>query len=248
MSDSSFEGLVADSLRKANIPFVRNSPVGGLRADFLISTQDGKKLVLEAKDTNLTPNSFSRASNQVKLYKRATGAHSAAFVVPKGTKADPDKGIVSASKLVNYITERFGEGLELPKKEVAPSKNIFCVMPFAGIYEDTYYAMAGAAKSNGAVADKVDRDDFQGDIVAEVEKRIRGSAAVIADLSESKPNVLYEVGFSHALGRPTIHICSTPLDQLPFDVRNWNTLPYVLGQTKRLESALTPKVKSILTR
>ena len=60
---------------------------------------------------------------------------------------------------------------------------------------------------------------------------LRRSSAVIADLSESKPNVLYEAGLAHALKRPSVHICSTPIADLPFDVRNWNTIFCRRGQT-----------------
>ena len=47
--------------------------------------------------------------------------------------------------------------------------------------------------------------------LTDVRTLIRESSAVICDLSEARPNVLYEAGFAHALDKPTIHICSTPL-------------------------------------
>ena len=65
------------------------------------------------------------------------------------------------------------------------------------------------------------RVEFAGDIVDEIRRLIEASIAVIIDLSEAKPNVLYEAGYVHALGKPTVHICSTPMSGLPFDVRNW---------------------------
>src|SRR5712692_7103428 len=54
----------------------------------------------------------------------------------------------------------------------------------------------------------------------------RSQISTISGTSPGKPNVLYEAGFAHALGKPTVHICSTPLSALPFDVRNWNTIAY----------------------
>ena len=86
------------------------------------------------------------------------------------------------------------------------------------------------------------------DIVKEIKRMIRGSKAVIADLSGSKPNVLYELGIAHALRRPTIHICSTPLSKLPFDVRNWRTLEYKRGQTHQLARILSKRLKVLLRR
>ena len=54
--------------------------------------------------------------------------------------------------------------------------------------------------------------------VDEIQRLIRQSVGVIADLSEAKPNVLYEAGYAHALNKPCVHICSTSIEKLPFDV------------------------------
>jgi nucleoside 2-deoxyribosyltransferase len=75
---------------------------------------------------------------------------------------------------------------------------------------------------------------------------IRKSVAVIVDLSESKPNVLYEAGYAHALKKPCIHICSTSMDKLPFDVAQWKTTPYQAGQTHKLRKDLTQRLKAIV--
>jgi hypothetical protein len=40
--------------------------------------------------------------------------------------------------------------------------------------------------------------EFQGSVVDEIQRLIRQSVAVIVDLSEAKPNVLYEAGYAHA--------------------------------------------------
>ena len=84
--------------------------------------------------------------------------------------------------------------------------------------------MAYAAELNGAACVRTDKEEFSGENAERIRVLIRQSVDVICDLSESRPNVLYELGFAHAFEKPTIHICSTPLDNLPFDVRNWSTL------------------------
>ncbi|MGD0173670.1 MAG: hypothetical protein ABSC61_04430, partial [Anaerolineales bacterium] len=87
---------------------------------------------------------------------------------------------------------------------------------------------------------------FSGDIVDEIKRLIASSVAVIVDLSEAKPNVLYEAGFAHALKKPTVHISSTPLSDLPFDIRNWNTLLYQRGQTIKLQDPLARRLRAVL--
>ncbi len=135
-----------------------------------------------------------------------------------------------------------------PAPEPASSKRmIFAAMPFAGEYDDTYFiAMSHAAEQVGADCKRVDLKEFSGDIVTEIKRLIHSSVAVIVDLSEAKPNVLYEAGYAHALKKPTVHICSTPLSDLPFDVRNWNTIAYNRGQTALLKEPLTRRLKAVM--
>jgi len=120
-------------------------------------------------------------------------------------------------------------------------------MPFAPQYNDAYFTgMVPAARSVGAVCIRVDQEKFQGDIVGEIRKLLQESNVVIADLSEPNPNVFFETGFAHALKLPVIHISSAPLDQLPFDVRNLNTIKYAQGQTYLLKKPLAQRLKAIL--
>jgi nucleoside 2-deoxyribosyltransferase len=109
-----------------------------------------------------------------------------------------------------------------------------------------FVAMADAARQVGAVCRRVDQEQYSGEVVGRIREMIRSSDAIIADLSESKPNVLYEVGFAHALAKPTVHICSTPLDKLPFDVSHWNTIPYQKGQTHSLGARIARRLRGVM--
>jgi nucleoside 2-deoxyribosyltransferase len=80
-----------------------------------------------------------------------------------------------------------------------------------------------------------------------IRELIRESDAVIVDLSEAKPNVLYEIGYAHGLSKPCVHVCSTPLSGLPFDVRNWNTIEYTRGQTTKLRAPLAKRLEAVLS-
>ena len=97
-----------------------------------------------------------------------------------------------------------------------------------------------------AVCERIDQSEFSGDIVEEIKRLIHASIGVIVDLSELKENVLYEAGFAHALQKPTVHICSTDLSGLPFDVRNWNTIPYTLGGTMNLRQKLAARLAAVV--
>lgn len=246
-----FTDVVAKILRQAQVPFSRETVVNGLPVDFAFQNPDGKLTIIETKAWNPTPSNRARAAQQAELFRQTTGAEDAMVVLEGIKRGQPSKGVVSVDELRDVIANRqeqrpFGkEHARIAKKVV--KNQIFAAMPFAPEYDDVYFvAMAPAADSVAAVCKRIDQEKFAGDIVEEIERSIRAAKVVIADLSEAKSNVLYETGFAHALGKPTIHICSTSLDQLPFDVRNWNTIKYVKGQTHKLKDDLIIQLKEIL--
>jgi hypothetical protein len=150
--------------------------------------------------------------------------------------------------LAEYFRRSKGPKKQAKTKQLPADRTVFAAMPFDREFDDTFFvAMSYAAESINATCKRVDKTEFTGDIVAEIRRLIRKSVAVIVDLSGSKPNVLYEAGYAHALNKPTVHICSTPFSELPFDVRNWNTMEYALGQTSRLKGPLVRRLKSVMS-
>ncbi len=263
------EDKLENILRNAGISYRRQPTIGGLRPDFIVTGPHGEKIVLEVKGWDPRGGNTARAIHQVQLYKKATGADEALIVMPDLKKNYKRKGVIKLDAVLPTLQKLFhlpasparpasveGRAAEesrparppRPATPTAPSKRmIFAAMPFSSEYDDTYFiAMSHAAEQVGADCKRVDLKEFSGDIVAEIKRLITSSAAVIVDLSEAKPNVLYEAGFAHALKKPTVHICSTPLADLPFDVRNWNTLPYRRGQTALLKEPLARRLKAVL--
>ena len=62
-------------------------------------------------------------------------------------------------------------------------------------------------------------------IVQDVWLSIRKARVVVADLSGGNPNVLYEVGLAHAIGKPTVFLTRNEED-VPFDLRALRYLYY----------------------
>jgi hypothetical protein len=271
-----FEDKLENILRNAHISYRRQPSIGGLRPDFIVIGPHDEKVVLEVKMWDPRGGNTARAFHQVQLYKKATGADEALIVMPDLKKNYKRRGVIKLEAVLPALQKMFklpqeGRPAAPPRAETggvkgretgkarprlrprpapepaATKRMIFAAMPFASEYDDTYFiAMSHAAEQVGAECKRVDRKEFSDDIVAEIKRLITASAAVIVDLSEAKPNVLYEAGYAHALRKPTVHICSTPLSELPFDVRNWNTIPYRRGQTALLQEPLTRRLKAVM--
>ena len=62
-------------------------------------------------------------------------------------------------------------------------------------------------------------------ITDEIIERLTNSELVIVDLSTHNPNVFYELGYRHALNRPTVTMINKD-DHIPFDVSAYRTIYY----------------------
>jgi nucleoside 2-deoxyribosyltransferase len=72
---------------------------------------------------------------------------------------------------------------------------------------------------------RADKLNTPGRITLQVEKEIGVADFVIADVTDNNPNVLWELGFAHALERPSV-ILSQDIGQAPFDFRDFRMIQY----------------------
>jgi hypothetical protein len=111
------------------------------------------------------------------------------------------------------------EVVSLAERLVTPTE-VFIIMSFAetGLLIDVFNTFKRVCSANGFRAFKVDQHfDARQRIVPSIINSIRRSAFIIADLSEPRPNVYYELGYAQALGKEILTTAQkgTPL---PFDV------------------------------
>ena len=74
--------------------------------------------------------------------------------------------------------------------------------------------------------------DIQGDdffaansVISDVWDAINHARVLIADCTNRNPNVFYELGIAHTLGKPVILIAQSK-DDIPFDVQHIRTILY----------------------
>lgn len=101
----------------------------------------------------------------------------------------------------------------------------------------------------GLEAFRASQTYYPGLVIADIQRQIRESRVVIAEITPGNPNVYYEVGYADAIGKPVILIADKgKLDQLPFDVRAFRTLFYenTIGGKSKVERILTEFLKNIM--
>lgn len=77
-------------------------------------------------------------------------------------------------------------------------------------------------------------------IIEDINRQIQTASLIVADITPNNPNVYYEVGYAHALGKPTILLSDRSRDKLPFDVSGFRVLFYdnTIGGKSKVEEAL----------
>ncbi len=139
------------------------------------------------------------------------------------------------------------EIVSLAERLIAPTE-VFVIMSFAekGHLKDAYNTFKRVCEANGFRAFKVDQHfDARQRIVPSIISSIRRSAFIIADLTEPRPNVYYELGYAQALGKDILTTAQEGTS-LPFDVFDVPT--HYWDSQDMLERKLQPDVQSIADR
>ena len=119
-------------------------------------------------------------------------------------------------------------------------KRVFVIMPFSEEMLDVFiFGIRWAADELGAVAERADDLEHNGEVIEEIRSAIQEYDVIVGDTTGGNPNVCYEVGYAHALERPTILICKKG-EKLPFDLQGTNHIMYpnVLGLRTPLKAML----------
>ncbi len=134
---------------------------------------------------------------------------------------DASKGGAPASDEAERIRE-LGKGVR-----VSSGDTCFVMMPFAAPL-GTYYSLVyePAITRAGLTPVRADADIFAtGKIMDQVWDGIRAAKILVAELTTRNPNVFYELGLAHALGKPVVLVSSNTED-VPFDLQHIRVIYY----------------------
>ncbi len=122
-------------------------------------------------------------------------------------------------------------------------------MPFDAKFDPVYAALQQAAAGLGMRCQRAD-DIWEHDhVIQDVVSLIGKAKVIICDLSDRNPNVFYETGIAHTLGREVILIAQTVAD-VPFDVASIRHVRYLSNAEgcAKLETEVTNRLKTLQGR
>ena len=105
--------------------------------------------------------------------------------------------------------------------------NCFVIMPFSPEFDDVYAVIKSTTEKSISTGRcfRLDETRPAGRITDRLLSELRSATLCIADLTDTKPNVMWETGFAMALNIPTILITQN-LSSLPFDIKDMQSIPY----------------------
>lgn len=136
-----------------------------------------------------------------------------------------------------------------PERTIPDPRYIFVIMSFQDdpFLEDAYSSIKRAVSrvQKELSCERVDeiQEDFE--ITDKVIECIRRAGVIIADLTGSRPNVYYELGYARAMGK-TLILTAREGEKVHFDIRNVNTIFY--KNSTELERKLKSRLSMIFRK
>lgn len=136
---------------------------------------------------------------------------------------------------------------DLKFKPVKPK--VFIVMQFTNEYNILYNdVIKPVVESYELECVRADEFYTSSPIIKDIIDSIKESYIIIAEITPDNPNVFYEIGYAHAINKPTILLCDKKREKLPFDVSGFRTLFYEnsIGGKNKVERDLKKFIENIL--
>ena len=131
----------------------------------------------------------------------------------------------------------------------ARPQSAFVVMqfttPFDALFEDVIRPVCDELEIEAYRASDIYRP---GVIIQDIIQGLHESQVIIAAITPANPNMFYELGYAHALGKPTILLADRKeTDQLPFDLNPFRVIFYdnTIRGRNHIESDLRRHLRTI---
>jgi len=124
----------------------------------------------------------------------------------------------------------------------------FVAMPFEEPFNTMYReVILPEGERLGLDVVRVDELAGPGIIFEDIKREISESKVVIAEITAPNQNVFYELGYAHALNKPTILLARRGRE-LPFDIRSYRVIFYddTIGGKPEVERNLIKHLRSVL--
>ena len=124
----------------------------------------------------------------------------------------------------------------------------FVIQPFDKSFEGIYDLIRSAAAIAGVDVLRADSMAASGRTIAEdIQGAIQSASLVIADITNDNPNVMYEVGFAQAQGKPVLLVAASSR-AIPFDMAGFRVSIYDISSPSEFVQRLARSILLAIER
>lgn len=124
------------------------------------------------------------------------------------------------------ITNNFFSNMDIDINKYPVRKDlVFLLTPFHKEFRPIFEKLSIACSKLGLKLIRGDEEFINSSILRYIMQNILQSRIIIVNLDGRNPNVFYELGIVHAIGKPTILITRN-LDEVPFDLKDKQLIIY----------------------
>lgn len=116
-------------------------------------------------------------------------------------------------------------GINNPRDFEIDNRQVFVLTPFNDNYREPFIFIREVCTKLNLKCVRGDEEYIPNEIFPSIVKQILKSRLIIANITGRNPNVMYELGVAHALGKSTI-IVAQDFTDIPFDLNNKRIIIY----------------------
>lgn len=160
------------------------------------------------------------------------------------------------------LQEQFGAGYPYFESRLTPQGRVaaeeppldinlcFVLMPFEPVFDPVYKTIIASAEAAHMRCERADKVRDNQAIIEKIKRSIQRAGLIVADLTGYNPNVFYEVGYAHGLGKAVILITQAQSETVPLDLRHLEHIKYSMDQQSltSLTRALAETIVRIRSR
>ena len=134
---------------------------------------------------------------------------------------------------------------EVPDVELEPDL-VAVMMPFDAAFDRVHEVIKNACACAGLRCLRADNIWEHSVVIQDIFRLILRSRTVVVDFSTRNPNVMYETGIAHTLGKLVVPI-SQSIDDVPFDLKHHRVLTYLPNNEgfAKMENALSERLAQL---
>lgn len=148
-----------------------------------------------------------------------------------------------AERKITFSPNVFSVPDGLPESDL-----VAVMMPFQREFDPVFEAIKRACSGNNLRCLRSDDIWEESSIIQDIFNLVFRAQVVIVDFTDKNPNVMYETGIAHTLGKHVVPI-SQSIDDVPFDMKHHRVLKYLPNTegVNHLESSLSTKLSQFRT-